>query len=194
MTDINIGLEIFMFFWTFLDLIFIFIDNMFRSIFNAIPGTAMPFLIGIFCYSISATFMILIDKQDEGSKRVLLKAFYRIFLILVTLFVVWRFGIVMMIEEKLTIETLSEFFINLVYISFAMVLFVIFYRKIIWIKKILLILMWSIFLLLTFVICPALGESELSDTTLYQVLLISVLFIIPNSFVQYKKASKKEAI
>ena len=69
----SILLEIFHALWAILDVIFMFIDKCFRSIFNAIPSPAIPFLIGIFCFSCLAIFIIIIDQQDEGVSRAVLK-------------------------------------------------------------------------------------------------------------------------
>jgi len=194
MFDTNIGVKSFMAIWSVLDAMFSFIDNGFRSIFSAIPASAIPFLIAIFCYSVVAIFALIIKRTDVGNKRMALRAFYYIFLVFVFLFALWRLGIVIMIEDKMTIDTISEFFINLIYVLFAMVLFIVFYRKIPWLKKALLIVIWSLFLLLTFIICPMIGESQLTESTLYQVLTISFIFVVPNGILQYQKAKQSEEV
>lgn len=187
----NVGLLVFMLFWSILDAMFSFVDDSFRKIFNAIPGAAIPFLIAIFCYSIVAILVYIINRQKSDNRRLGLKALYWIFVAFVLLFAIWRFGVVMMLEDKLTYETLSEFFVNVVYVLFGMCLVIMFYRNVPWLKKAILLLIWSLFLLLTFVICPALEESELTDSTVYQVFLITFLFVVPNGLNQFKKAKEE---
>ena len=182
----------FLAFWSVLDAMFTFIDDAFRDIFNCIPVAAIPFLIAIFCYSVVAMMIYFIKKQPVGNRKVGLKAFYWAFVGFFLLFSIWRFGIVVMLEDKLTIETFSQFFVNLVYVAFGMILIVMFYKNVPWLKKVLLILIWSIFLLLTFLICPALGESKLSESTVWQVLLVAFLFVVPNSLNMLQKAKESD--
>lgn len=188
--DLSPVFNVFMFIWSILDAIFSFIESSFIDIFNGIPSEAIPFLIGIFAYSIVAVFDIYINHMETGNKLLILKIFHRIFLVFVILFSVWRIGIIAMIGNGISIQTFSQFFINLMYILFGIILFIAFYKKIPWVKKALLILIWSMFLLLTFVICPATSEFTLSDSTLIQVLLTATIFVVPNSILVYQKAKK----
>lgn len=174
--------------WGILDGIFSFIENSFILIFNAIPVEAIPFLIGIFAYSIVAILDITINHMETGNKLLILKIFHKIFLVFIILFSVWRIGVVAMIDTGISIHSFAEFFINLLYILFGVILFIAFYKKIPWVKKALLILLWSLFLLLTFVICPAFSDFILSDSTLIQVLLTATIFVVPNSILIYQRA------
>lgn len=192
MSDIDLTgvYNVFMFIWSVLDAMFTFIENSFRDIFNAIPVPAIPFLIGIFSYAIVAFLLISINHMKSGKKVLILKIFHKIFLVFVILFSIWRIGIISMLDNEISVQTFSEFFINLIYIMFAIVLFLSFYRQVPWIGKALLILVWSLFLLLTFVICPATSDFQLSDNTLIQVLLVATLFVVPNSILAYQKSKQ----
>ncbi len=192
MADIDLTgvYNVFMFIWSVLDAMFSFIESAFRDIFNAIPIEAIPFLIAIFSYSIIAVLIISIYRMETGNQALFLKIFHKIFLIFVILFSIWRIGIISMISNEISIQTFSQFFINLIYILFAIVLFIVFYRKIPWVKKALLILVWALFLLLTFVIAPATSDFQLSDNTLIQVLLVATIFVVPNSILAYQKSKR----
>lgn len=185
-----------MFFWGILDVIFMFVDQLFRHIFDAIPGEAIMFLIGIFCYSILSFFVYFINSSKESSKRLILKVFYVIFIIIMGFFTIWRLGFIVMldyIDAEFTITTFTIFFINIIYILFAVILFVSFYKKIPWLKNAIIILLWVMFLLLTFIICPAMeyGQSgvftTLSSDTLFQVLIVATIFIVPRGLNKFKK-------
>ena len=194
MADIDLTgvYNVFMIIWSVLDAMFSFIESAFRDIFNAIPSEAIPFLIAIFSYSIVAVLIISINRMETGNQVIFLKIFHKIFLIFVILFSIWRIGIIAMISNEISIQTFSQFFINLIYILFGIILFVVFYRKVPWVKKAILILVWGIFLLLTFVIAPATSDFVLSDNTLIQVLLVATLFVVPNSILAYQKSRRGE--
>ncbi len=192
MSDVDLTgvYNVFMFIWSILDAMFSFIENSIKDIFNAIPVPAIPFLIGIFSYSIIAFLLISINNMKSGKKVLILKIFHKIFLVFVILFSIWRIGLISMLDNEISVQTFAAFFINLIYIMFAIVLFISFYRQVPWIGKVLLILVWSMFLLLTFVICPATSDFQLSNNTLIQVLLVATLFVVPNSILAYQKSKK----
>lgn len=189
-----------MLFWSFLDVIFTFVDLLFTHLFDAIPVEAIPFLIGIFCYSVCAFFVFFIDRAGPGSGTLLLKLFYYGFMVIMTLFTVWRLGFIVALDyvsAEVSVDSLATFFVNLIYILFALVLFIAFYRKMPWLKKAIIVLLWSMFLLLTFIICPAMswqysGDTivftELTSSTLMQVLIVASIFIVPQGMTKLKKA------
>jgi len=183
-------LAVFIAFWSFLDAIFSFIDESFTMIFNGMPLEAIPFVIGIFCYSIIAIMVVLITAEEKGNRKVLMKIFYYALTITTILFTIWRFGIISMIEPQLTPATAIEFFINVAYVIFALILVVAFLRKITWLKKAIIVLLWSLLLLITFVIAPGFTDFQLSDNTLIQVLLIAAIFVVPNGYHQIQKAKR----
>ncbi len=185
----NLLWDLFMAIWAVLNLLFRFIDDSFANIFNAIPQTAIPFVVGIFCYSIVAIFLILLEKL-EGSERLAINIFYKVFLIVIILFTIWRFGFIALLDDRVNADTLSQFFINMIYIMFAFVLFISFYRSVPWLKKAIIVLLWSCLTLLTFLICPLVGESETTTNTILQFLVIMFVFVIPHS-VYYKVQSNE---
>lgn len=192
-TPLNWAWAIFIIFWSFLDAIFNYIEQVFIAVFTAIPLTAIPFLIGIFCYSIVAFFQVLIERQEAGNEKLATKIVYKIYVIMMILFTIWRFEIVAMLENRISIETLSEFFVNVVYIFFGIALIWSFRRKVPWLKKAILVLLWSCFLILTWVICPALQESVISENTLYQTIVICAIFVVPNSIYEYQQQKRSGA-
>ena len=106
-------------------------------------------------------------------------------------FSIWRFGIIILVEERVgTMEMTSIFFMNLFYIIFAVLIIWAFVKKIPWLKKALILFLWVMFFIFTFVICPALGESELTSSTLVQFLLVGVIFAVPNIANQYTDSKK----
>lgn len=180
-------MTVFLAIWHVFDIIFGFIERGFRAVFNAIPNSAIPFLIAIACYSICAIFVVIIDRQEPGRRMLYYKIFYKCFIGIMLLFSIWRFGIITQLVSEVNFNTISQFLINIIYIIFGGILLITFYRKVPWLKKAIIIILWTMLLLLTFIICPATGESELSDSTLYQVLLIATLFIVPHGIIQFKK-------
>ncbi len=181
----------FLAFWSVLDAMFSFINNCFELVFNAIPGSAISFLIGIFCYSIAALLSISINHYNIGYKYILLRIFNSVFLIILILFSIWRFGLVSMLEDEFTVYTFTEFLINAFYVLFGVVLFVAFYKRIPWLRKALLIFLWGMLLLLTFIICPILEGFVLSDSTLVQILIIAAIFAVPNLSLLYQEKKMK---
>lgn len=188
-----------MFFWGILDVIFIFIDQLFRHVFDAIPFEAVTFLIGIFCYSILSFFVYFINRSNESSKRLILKVFYVAFIIIMAMFTIWRMGFIIMldyIDAEFSFSTFAIFFINIVYILFAVILFVSFYKKVPWLRNAIIIVLWAIFLLLTFLICPAMEYMQsgvfttLSSDTLFQVIIVATIFIVPKSLNKFKKVKE----
>lgn len=177
----------FLIIWYVFDVIFGFIERGFRAVFNAIPNSAMAFLIGIACYSICAIFVVIIERQEPGRKMLYYKIFYKGFIVIMILFSIWRLGFITQLASEVSFSTVSQFIINIFYIIFGAILLITFYRKIPWLKKALIIILWTMLLLITFIIAPATGESQLSDSTLYQILLIMTLFVVPNGIIQYNK-------
>ncbi|MHA1488547.1 MAG: hypothetical protein ACTSRI_02695 [Promethearchaeota archaeon] len=180
-------------------MIFTFIDQLFRRVFDAICNEAITFLIAIFCYSISSFFVYFINSSNESSRRLILKIFYTLFIVIIAFFTIWRLGFIVMldyIDAEFSFSTFTIFFINIVYILFALILFVSFYKKIPWLKNAIIILLWAMFLLLTFIICPAMeyGQSSvfttLSSDTLFQVLIVATIFIVPRGLNKFKKVKE----
>lgn len=180
-------MTIFLVIWSIFDVIFGFVERAFIAVFNAIPYSAMPFLIGIACYSMCAIFVLIIEKQGPGKKVLYYKIFYKGFIVIMILFSIWRLGFITQLASEVNFATVSQFILNIIYIIFAAILLITFYRKIPWLKKALVIILWVVLLLLTFIICPATGESELTDSTLIQILLIATLFVVPHGLLRYNK-------
>jgi len=183
--------SIFITIWAGLDIMFIWFDAQFRLVFNAIPYTAISFLIGICCYAFLAFMMWAIDRVGQSRKRVFLKGFYLLYSILMIMFTIWRLGFIAMIDKELTVFTLGEFFFNLAYILFGLVLIIAFMKKIPWLKKALVAFLWIMFSLFTWVIGPLVGEIVLSSDTLTQFLLVGVIFGIPGIMYEYRRTKKK---
>jgi len=166
---------------------------LFVSVFTAIPYVAIQFLIAIFCYSIVAMMEFFINREEIGSQKVLYKIFYVIFGVFMFLWVFWRFGSIINLD-RVSDGTLSMqmevFIVNVVYMIFGMIVFMMFLKKITWLKKAVLMITWSLFLLLTFIISPALTDFTLTDSTLYQVLIVASVFIVPNSVNKLKDAKE----
>lgn len=186
----NILFDIFLAFWSILDVIFSFIDESFTLVFNALPSDAIPYVIGIFVYSVIAIMVVIITAQDKGNKKLALKLFYYCLVLISILYTIWRFGIISMIEPEITASTVSEFVVNIIYVVFAMLLVVSFLRKITWLKKAIIFLLWFLLLLITFVLAPAFSEFQLSDSTLIQVLLLAAIFIVPSGYHKIQQAKR----
>jgi len=137
---------------------------------------------------------VVIDRQEPGNKRLFYKLFYKVFVVIMLLFSIWRLGFIVQLAEGISLETVAEFLVNIMYIVFGAMLLVTFYRKIPWLKKAIIILLWTMFLVITFIIGPATGESELTDSTLFQTLVMATLFVVPNSMIQYRKMKNSGGI
>lgn len=199
----NIGMDIFLAIWTVLDMLFTFIDNVFASLFDGIPTEAIPFLIAIFCYSVLSFVEFFLKITVGHTRRILLRIFYITFLIIVVLITLWRFGFIILLDyagEKLSPTSITVFVVNMVYIIFAIVLFITFYKKVPWLKVAIVIIMWVLFLLITFIIVPAqqwsytddsITFTSLSSNTLFQVLFMGSIFVIPRGLNRFKDAKNE---
>lgn len=180
--------DIFLVVWVYLDEMFTWIDAQFKLVFDAIPETAIPFLIGICCYSVCAFMHWGHEKLGKTRKALILKSFYVAYFILMILFTFWRLGLISKIDDEVTAYTLGEFLFNLAYIIFFMILIISFMKKIDWLQKAIISFLWACFTLFTFVIGPLIGEITLSFDTLTQFLIVGVIFVIPNGMYRYRKS------
>ncbi|MBS3742407.1 MAG: hypothetical protein KGY74_09830 [Candidatus Cloacimonetes bacterium] len=195
--DINstaqVFFDIFLSIWVVLDAMFHFIDLQFTNVFSAIPADAIPFLMGIVLLSIIEFFAFFINRMETGQRRVVLKVFYALLGILLFLITIWRLGIVSQIERSADFTlTLTEFFIFGVYAIFVFAIAYSFWKgsgeKV---RKWLLLVLWLLFTLVTWVIAPILQYFELSYHTLTQFLLVAVIFAIPQGLTSYQAWQKK---
>jgi len=187
----NIGYDIFMGIWAVLDVLFGYIDFIFRSIFDDIPNSAIAFLIGIISYSVLELLVYIINKQEAGNRKMFLKFFRVLIIILTLLFTIWRFGIISQISPMFTYWSITEFVVNMIYILFALILVIAFLRKITWLKKAIILLLWILFTITTFITSTIFEGFVLTNATLIQYLLVGVLFIVPYSITTYKKGQKE---
>lgn len=187
---VNIGVQIFYSIWQVLNVFFLYIDGLFRSLFDAIPAPAITFLIGIVCYSLLEFLVFFINREEKGNKKLFLKVLYGLSVIIVILFSIWRFGIISQIDSTITFETMTEFLINIIYMLFAIILIVSFLKKITWLRKAILVLLWSLFFIATFITSTIFDGFNLTNTTLLQFLLVGLVFGIPFSMTKYQKAKK----
>ncbi|MGV9141350.1 MAG: hypothetical protein ACOC1X_00265 [Promethearchaeota archaeon] len=193
--DFSGVLGIFMNIWNVLDKVFSYVDQLFRWLFPAIPDAAITFLIGIFCYSLAAIIEVIIGLQPEDKQSLGLRAFYSFFCVILFMFSLWRFGIITQLDNSITAFTITEFIIGVAYVVFGVILFVAFYRQIPWLRSGMVLLLWVLLIVLTFVICPITTEFEPTSDTLTQVLIAAVVFIPPYSisYVQSHQREQEEA-
>jgi len=92
-----------------------------------------------------------------------------------------------MLENKADIMTISEFLVNVLYIILAGAIIYVFIKKVPYIRKLLLAFMWICFFLFTWVICPALGESEITSNTFWEFMGVAFIFAVPNTINEYTK-------
>jgi hypothetical protein len=185
------GMDWFYAFWSVLDVIFSYIDQQFRNVFSSIPPDAIQFLIGIYCYILLTVISIFIQREEEHKVEIILTAIYGFFTIITMAFTIWRIGIINSLRG-LNFNTITQFIINLVYIAFFIVLIFAFYQKTLWLKKSLLILLWVLFTLTTWVLSPALTEFELTWATTTQFFTTMALFGVFESLYELKFKEKKE--
>jgi hypothetical protein len=187
-------------FWSYLDQIFTYIDNQFKSWFHIIPDSAIPYLIGIFIYSFLAYMEIFINMQKENNREGMhiFMNFYHAFLVLFgLLFSIWRMGIINQINPDLSsFNSLTDWVVNVVYIFFALILIVSFLKKISWLKNGLLIMLWGLFIGITFVVAPILEGFKPNNDTLMMVFWLAGLFLAPNVVVavQNRREAREEKI
>jgi hypothetical protein len=182
--------DIFMFFWLFLDAIFSYITGSAENLFTGLPTEAIPFVIGIICYSLLAFITWYIQKVGAGRKRLGAKIFYALVYIIAILFTIWRLGIVTIAQENIDpVASAVEFIISIIYILFAFILVIAFLKKITWLKRALIFLLWMLLLITTF-ISPIFSDFALNSNTVPQLLVIGFLFGLPNIAIAYQKAKK----
>lgn len=183
--------QIFLAIWSVLDVFFNSIELFITQLFSYIPPSAIQFLIGILCYSLLAFLLWMIDRAGASRKRITYKWIYKLCVIMMVLFTIWRIGFVEQIANEVTVVTISEFFINVAYVLVAIIFIVAFFKKIPWLKKFLLIFLWVMFTLFTFIVGPYIAhEIILSTETLISYLFVVGLFSIPNIMNEYRKSKR----
>jgi hypothetical protein len=90
-TTFDIWWMIFMAIWNVLDFLYSYITYMATAMFDHIPPSAIPFMIGLFCYSFLDFLVFTINRQDESVKRTFLKIFYSLYIVFMVCFTVWRY-------------------------------------------------------------------------------------------------------
>jgi hypothetical protein len=191
MINQSAAMDAFYVFWSVLDVIFGYIDQQFRNVFSSIPGDAIQFLIGIYCYILLTVIGIFIEREEDDKVEIILTAIYGAFTIITIAFTIWRIGIINSLRA-LNFSTITQFFINLAYVAFFIVLIYAFYQKVPWIKKALLILLWTLFTLTTWVLAPALTSFELSWGTTTQFFTTMALFGVFESLYEFKFKEKED--
>lgn len=171
-----------------LDMFFRGIQFAFQSVFSAIPPSAQPFLISLCVYSIMAMLSFAFNKTE---RKQVWKCIMGVYIVCVALYTIWSFGLLNSIPDEYTVENIAQFISIMFYILLGIVLGVSFYKQNSWISKLVLVFIWVMFLLTTWIIAPLTAEMQLSENTLYQTLVISVLFVVPKSL-NYK--AKKEKV
>jgi hypothetical protein len=144
------------------------------EIFDNIPTSANTYLIGIVAFSFMALATYYLKPRPIGWKLLWLS-----FIVISTLFTLWRLGLIFYIEDQVTWETTGEFFALIGSVLLVMILGFAFYNKNPWIRKMVLVFLWVMFMLMTWVVAPYSGEMALSYDTLKQTLVIAVLFAFP---------------
>ena len=182
--------DIFAFIWGILDAMFRFVENGFSAMFPYLPPSSMPFVIAIFCYSVLAGLVWAINQTDKSVKRVGLKIVYYTFTVLIILMFIWRMGLIAMIPSGDIVSNVSEFFITLFYVVFGIFLVYSFLKKVTWLKRGILIFTWTVFLFDVFLIAPAFGEMALNENTITSVLILSIIFAIPNGLNRWQKVKE----
>jgi len=157
-----------------LDIFFNGVTEWFGNVFTAIPESALFFLIGIATWS----FLAIIDFYAEN-RSLWWWIGYGFFVTLAGLFSLWKFGLLFYIEDQMTWENIAEFLSIIFAIILVVALGFSFYKKNLWLKRLILVFMWTMFTLVTWLIAPLTGESELSWDTLVQFTLIVVVFAFP---------------
>jgi hypothetical protein len=192
-STLDVWLSVWWWFWNILNIVFTGITNFFINIFGAIPETAIPFLIALFCYALLDFLSFLASQQEEGIKRAAMKTTLGVTSVITVLFAIWRLGIINRLDMTFSIETASEIFASVMYITFAIVIAYSFMNeqgsKV---KSALYVLLWVIFLSITFVVAPVFDGFDLSFDTLTQVISVAFLCGMPKVLNQYGKERKSE--
>lgn len=150
------------------------IEESFQQIFDSIPHSAQPYLISIVIYATMA--LLLFEAYRNGIRWWLV---WLGFGVMAVLFSIWRLSILDELPDVFSWDTISELCLLIFSTVFIALLAVAFYKKNPWLKKAILIFIWALFTLFTWIIAPAAGEMELSYSTLKQYLLVAALFAIP---------------
>lgn len=183
-------------FWSILDVFFNTITNIFANIFDAVPSTALPFLIGLFCYALIDFLAFLVFMQGGGFKGALMRALMVVTSILTILFALWRLGIIEDLEFEFTVGTVSEVFVSIVYITFGIILaYTIYSDKGQMIRTCLQVLLWGLLLLVTFVTAPVFEGFMPDFDTVTQIMVCAIIFGIPkilNSYDQQRNEAEND--
>lgn len=189
----GVWIDLFLLIWAGLDAIFSWIDLQFKNIFSGIPGSAIPFVMGICLISVIEFWVFFTNRTDTGRKRVMMKILYVFMSILLILVTIWRLGIVAIVDANEDIGvTITEFIIFLAYFVFIVALIYSYYKqnkqKI---RKGILLICWVLFLLITYILAPIFEGFVLSDSTLAQTIYTVFLFVTPHALTKYQEYKKK---
>ncbi|MFO8020665.1 MAG: hypothetical protein R6U96_18725 [Promethearchaeia archaeon] len=185
--------DVFLVFWAILDAMFAWIEQQFINVFHAIPVDAIPFLMGIVLMSAIEFIAFLINRMDTSTKRVTLKIFYALLGILLFLISLWRLGVVSMVEKNADFTvTLTKLIVFAVYIIFIVAVIVSFWKQYgTEIRKGIIVILWCLFLLVTWVIAPVFQSFTLSFDTATQTIFSVLFFVIPQGLTKYQEWAKK---
>lgn len=136
----------------------------------------------------------------EGADIIILKVYYRGFMVIMTLFTIWRFGFIVALDyayAQISLYSIATWAVNIVYIGIGFVLFYAFYKEnASGLRKLIIIVLWSLFLLITFIIVPAMewrysdntmALSTISPDTLFQTMVVAAIFVTPRGLSKWKQ-------
>ena len=181
------------FLWGILNSFFVFIEDGFRAMFPYLPPSSIPFTVAIFCYSVLAFLIWCINLADTSVKQIGFKIIYYSFSVMVIMMFLWKIGLITLIPSSDVVSNVSELFITLFYVGFGILLIYSFLKNISWLKHGILIFTWGIFLLDVFVIAPIFGETPLNEHTIVSVLVLVIIFVVPNGLNVWSLRNKNGA-
>ncbi len=188
-------LSVFVLITTPIALLFEFITTQIVSIFNGIPTTCVDFIIAILTYGTLA-FLLYFKKKSKDGWKVVCSIIYYLVLAVTILYIIWKTRLVSLLDENaIGYDNIAMFFINLMYVLLAIGIMVVFYRsenkrealgennRIKVLKTVIKIFIWTMFLLITFVISPIFDGFLLTMDTFVQTGILFVYFSVPMALV-----------
>jgi len=169
------------------------------SIFNGIPTSAIEYVMIILVWSV-LSILALLRQRSNGPIHLVFLVFHSVGLIITVLYMVWKIQLITYLENNISSDQITSFFEYLVYMLFAVVILLAFYRSdkrgvsgpgIKTIKKGVKIVIWGLFFLTVYVLEPVLQGYMLTMTTFIQTWLLVMLFMLPNVFL-YEVAKLKD--
>jgi len=171
------------------------------SIFNGIPTAGIEYVLLILIWS-SLAILALLRQRSTGPSHLLFVVFHAVGIVITVLYTLWKMQLITYLEDNISTDQVTSFFVYLVYMLFGVAILLAFYRSdkrgdpgpgIKTIKTVVKIAIWGLFFLTVYVLEPIFNGFLLTMATFVQTWLLIMLFALPHVFLyEIDKLKSKE--